>query len=43
METIYTAAKTINLILFAMLVIAELLAKGAEIRHYEYNRGGKEF
>ena len=36
MGTIYTAAKTIGLILFAILVMAELFTKGAEIYHYEY-------
>lgn len=36
MGTIYTAAKTIALILFAILVVAELFTKGAEIHHYEY-------
>ncbi len=36
MGTIYTAAKTIGLILLVILVVAELFVKGAEIYHYEY-------
>lgn len=36
MGTIYTAAKTIGLILLVALVVAELFVKGAEIYHYEY-------
>lgn len=36
MGTIYTAAKTIGLILLVVLVVAELFVKGAEIYHYEY-------